>query len=115
MHYFSALRKNFNTLQSALLFLFFFKLIFIFWPFHLACGILVPQPEIEPSPPAVEALSLNHWTAREVPTISPFKCTILQKYSLQLLQQSLHRTIPSAQKFPHAPLKAIPTTLPFGP
>ena len=29
-------------------------------------GILVPQPGVEPVPPAVEARSLNHWTAREV-------------------------------------------------
>ena len=29
--------------------------------------ILVPQPGIEPTLPAVEALCLNHWTAREVP------------------------------------------------
>ena len=27
----------------------------------------VPQPRIEPMPPAVEAWSLNHWTTREVP------------------------------------------------
>ena len=33
----------------------------------MACGILVPQPGIEPSSPAVEAQSLNHWCAREVP------------------------------------------------
>ena len=32
----------------------------------MAFGILVPQPGIEPGPLAVEALSLNHWTAREV-------------------------------------------------
>ena len=32
----------------------------------LACGILVPQAGIEPVPPAVEARSLNHWTARNV-------------------------------------------------
>ena len=36
----------------------------------MACGILVPQPGIEPVPPAVEARSLNHWTAREVPTVT---------------------------------------------
>ena len=30
-------------------------------------GILVPQPGIKPAPPAVEARSFNHWTAREVP------------------------------------------------
>ena len=33
----------------------------------MACRTLVPQPGIEPVPPAVEARSLNHWTAREVP------------------------------------------------
>ena len=29
--------------------------------------ILVPQPGIEPLPPAVEALSLNQWSIRELP------------------------------------------------
>ena len=33
----------------------------------MACGILVPEPGIESVPPAVEAQSLNHWTATEVP------------------------------------------------
>ena len=33
----------------------------------VACSILVPQPGIEPVPPAVEAQSLNPWTTREVP------------------------------------------------
>ena len=28
---------------------------------------LVPQPEIEPGPPAMGAQSLTHWTTREVP------------------------------------------------
>ena len=28
--------------------------------------ILIPQPRTELMPPAVEAWSLNHWTAREV-------------------------------------------------
>ena len=32
-----------------------------------ARGILRPQPEIEPTPPALEAWSLNSWTTREVP------------------------------------------------
>ena len=31
----------------------------------MACEILVPGPGIEPIPPAVEAQSPNHWTARE--------------------------------------------------
>ena len=38
---------------------------FSFWPHYLACGILVPWPGIEPSPPAVVARSLNHWTIRK--------------------------------------------------
>ena len=39
---------------------------YFFWPRHVACGILVPRPGIKPAPPAVEARSPNHWTAREV-------------------------------------------------
>ena len=33
----------------------------------MPCGILVPQQEIEPAHPALEAWSFNHWTTREVP------------------------------------------------
>ena len=36
---------------------------FMVWHFR----ILVPQPGIETAPPAMEAQSLNHWTAREEP------------------------------------------------
>ena len=36
-------------------------------PCCVACRILVPQPQIEPKPPTVEAWSLNHWATREVP------------------------------------------------
>ena len=32
----------------------------------IAFGILIPQPGIKPVPLALEARSLNHWTAREV-------------------------------------------------
>ena len=34
---------------------------------HVACGILVPQPGIEPTLPVVEAQSANHWTFRKGP------------------------------------------------
>ena len=40
--------------------------VFIFWPLLAACGILVPQPGVEPAPPVVEVQSLNHWRAGEV-------------------------------------------------
>ena len=46
----------------------------------MVCGILVPCPGIEPRPPAVEAWSLNHWTARKVwASLSKnlFDCTII--------------------------------------
>ena len=43
-----------------------------FWLHHTACGILVPQPGIEPVPPPVGAWSPNHWTAREFPPPSFF-------------------------------------------
>ena len=36
----------------------------------MACRILVPRPGINPVPPALEARSLNHWTAREVPMVA---------------------------------------------
>ena len=39
---------------------------FFFFFGHTVCGILVLQPRIRPSPPTMEAWSLNHWTAREV-------------------------------------------------
>ena len=32
----------------------------------MAYKILIPRPGIKPAPPALEAWSLNHWTAREV-------------------------------------------------
>ena len=32
----------------------------------MPCGISVPQPGVEPTPPALEARNLNHWIAREV-------------------------------------------------
>ena len=44
----------------------FFCCLF-FWLHSMALVILVPGPGIEPSPPALEAQNLNHWSTREVP------------------------------------------------
>ena len=44
----------------------FKELLFSFWLLQMACGILVPGPEIKPEPPASEGWNLNHWTTREV-------------------------------------------------
>ena len=46
---------------------FFFTVNFFFFFWHAACGILVPQPEIEPVPLALGAQSLNHWMFGEAP------------------------------------------------
>ena len=51
------------------LWLYFFNLL-SFWLHHVAHGIFVPRPGIEPVPLAVEIQSLNHWTVREV-TLGP--------------------------------------------
>lgn len=34
---------------------------------HAICGILVPQPEVQPESPAVHFQSPNHWTNKKVP------------------------------------------------
>lgn len=39
----------------------------LFWPCHMSCMILVPQPGIEPRPPTVEAQSPNQCTTRAFP------------------------------------------------
>ena len=36
----------------------------------MACGILVPQPGMDPMPLALEVRGLNHWTTRGVPNLS---------------------------------------------
>ena len=33
----------------------------------MACGILVPQPGIEPGPSTVKARDPNHWTSMGIP------------------------------------------------
>lgn len=45
---------------------------------HMACGILVSQPGVEPMSPTVEAQSHNHWTAREVLSTWNFENTFIQ-------------------------------------
>ena len=46
-----------------------FQIIFSLQPHHTSWGILIPQPRIEPMPPAVEGQSPNHWATREFPHI----------------------------------------------
>ena len=37
---------------------------------YTTCGVWLPPSGIEPVPPALGTWSLNHWTAREVPTFA---------------------------------------------
>ena len=48
-----------------------FYFLLIFWQCCAACGILVPQPGMEPMPPAVEAQSRSRWTPRRDPQERP--------------------------------------------
>ena len=48
--------------KGHVLFLEFISNYYFFWLCCVVCGILVPQPGIEPVPPAVEV----DWTTREV-------------------------------------------------
>ena len=61
------------------------KLVFLphsFLFLAVPCGILVPQPGIEPIPPAVNMWSLNHRTTREVPPASLLKFFFIEKNNL---------------------------------
>ena len=51
---------------------FWITYLFFFCLHQAACRILVSWPEMEPMPSALEAQSLNHWTAREFPVIYLF-------------------------------------------
>ena len=51
----------------------------------MACGSLLSQPGIEPTPPALEARSLNHWTAREVQNLVLNTRSVLSKAYVLLL------------------------------
>ena len=53
--------------HSTLLLFFLFLILIFFFFLATACEILFPQPGIEPTPSALEAQSLTHWTPREVP------------------------------------------------
>ena len=53
-----------STGSFLFIYLFIYYLFIVMW--HMG-SYLVPPPGVEPPPSALEAQSLNHWTAREVP------------------------------------------------
>ena len=50
--------------------------MYLFAQLHGLQGILVSWPGIKPVPLGVEAPTPNHWTARGVPILTAFKCTL---------------------------------------
>ena len=65
----------------------FFFSFFFFLAAHMACGILVLCPGIEPVLPAVEAQSLSHWNTREFPWFFKFSQKLPQRCSVQSLSR----------------------------
>ena len=67
--------------------------------FHCSMWDLVPQPGIEPGPPALGAWSRNHWATRKVPKcvydLSFSLLWLIQHYNCLLLQnmnEIVHKT-----------------------
>ena len=56
---------------------------------HVACGMSIAQPRIEPEPSAVEVWSRNHWTAREVPKLRDVIAWVPWKHPTCFLNQHL--------------------------
>ena len=66
----------YNPPDDSFYFSIFIVYLFILWPCHTACGILVPQLGMEPPQPLYPCSgkhSLKHWTARVVTQITLFK------------------------------------------
>lgn len=64
--FFLLVDKDRSTAKLADLFPLFLHLFF--WPCPTAYGTLVSQPGIQPTPPVMEARSLNkHWITRKIP------------------------------------------------
>ena len=59
--------SNHAALHSLFLYEIYFIYLFTFWLHHVVCGILVPQPVIQPAPLAMKAWNLNYWMARKFP------------------------------------------------
>ena len=75
----------------------FYFILFTYLFDRVAYGILVPQPGMEPVPPALGAWSLNPWTTREV---SPASFDSLSSYPLPPSPTSFHR-LSLSRSFPH--------------
>ena len=80
-HFIILLLFNLNAYLYEQMYIFPSIYIFLnFWLHHTACGILVPQPWIELTCPALETWSLYPWTTRKVPPDTFFKSFLEATY-----------------------------------
>ena len=56
-----------------------------FWPHYVACGILVPEPGIEPVPPTVKVWIVDHWATRQVPWLLVKSARLRQSHACEML------------------------------
>ena len=63
----------------------------LFWPLHVTCRIVVPQPGMEPGPPAVEVWRPSYQTRRQVLREINMSCqhVVLRRWKVQLQFQVL--------------------------
>ena len=74
--------------------------VYIYMYLAAPCWILVPQPGIEPLPPAVEAQRLNHWTTRDVPVQQILYVTLTMYCSHSTVAVEVHRDKAEVFLFP---------------
>lgn len=85
-----------------------FSLFLVFWPCCKACGILVPWPGIEPTPLALEAWSLNHWTPGKSPSFSFKSSNGWKQWTHNVTSSTWHQSVlnlPWAPQASRTPLK----------
>ena len=70
------LRQHVQICKDITFILLIFIYLFTFWPHCMACGFSFPGQGSNLGPSAVKTQSLNHWTAREIPTFFFFPCMI---------------------------------------
>lgn len=79
-------------------FLIFLFLSFIFWPYHDACGILIPIQGSDPVPRALGARSFNLWTARKDHTLFFDPLQVLPTVSTLQLSTRIENTMRCTEK-----------------
>ena len=81
------LKFNIFLFKTLAFSIYLFSYLFIYG--HTLCEILIPRPGIKPVPPALGAWSLNHWTARKVPSLLQYHWAFGDVWSKKIPPQSI--------------------------